>query len=41
MYSIDYVHDYSNLTLHFWIASFTLYSVHRFTESIGLAYTFL
>jgi hypothetical protein len=49
MYPIDTVNDSSNLValypstivLHFLIACFTLYSVRRFTESVGLAYTFL
>jgi hypothetical protein len=49
LYSVDSVNDSSNLVvlyffifaLQFWIACFTLYSVRRFTESVGLAYTFL
>jgi hypothetical protein len=47
VYPIDSVNDFSNLValypftyaLHFLIAYFTLYSVRRFTESVGLAYT--
>jgi hypothetical protein len=48
LYPIDSVKDSLNLValyfsifaLHFWIVCFTLYSVRRFTESVGLAYTF-
>jgi hypothetical protein len=50
MYPIDSVNDSSNLValyfsifaLQFWIAyfTFTLYSVRRFTEFVGLAYIF-
>jgi hypothetical protein len=45
---IDFVNDSSDLVAlypstfapYFWIVCFTLYSVCRFTEYVGLAYTF-
>jgi hypothetical protein len=48
MSPIDSVNESSNLValypsifaLYFWIACFTLYLVHKFTESVGLANSF-